>query len=101
MEEENYIIQTTEVLKNEFVIKIIPKEVNVEIADDETLNFNIVMTNGDVVNYESYKPIYMGLVNNSGKTELTVNKEIIPMTNNQITDGIDGALEAYTQYKGL
>ena len=99
---ENYESETEEMLRNGFVIKIEPKKINVIQSDDEYLIFDIVMTNGDRIEYDSFKtmsPNPSHSKNNS--TVMSINGKKVKMTESEIEQGWYGAFDAYKRTKKL
>ena len=97
---ENYEQETEEMLRNGFVIKIEPKKINVIQSDDEYLIFEIDMTNGDTIEYDSYKPINPNpSVQKNTATVMHVNGKKVKLTKSDIEQGWYGAFDAYKRVR--
>lgn len=99
---ENYESETLEMLQNRFIIKIEPKKINVEQSDDEYLIFDIQMSNGDKVEYYSFKTISPNPSDiKKNNTEMSINGKKVKMTNLEIEEGLEGAFAAYKRIQKL
>lgn len=99
---ETYEKETESLLRKSFVVNIVPVNITMERSDDEYLTFYIEMSNGDKIEYDSYKTISPKPEDaQRNKTKMFINYGEVEMTSSEIEDGIDGALNTYKRIKNM
>ena len=81
-------------------IKIEPVSVDVKESDDETLKFILKMSNGDKIEYESYRSSSPDPMSTSqDSANMKINGKSIKLKSDEQNMGVSGAFEAYKRIK--